>query len=147
MTKYEIMQGILRSSGSRTLDDAADYIEELLFIIKMLTSGCESCDFGKINIGAMARKKAGYDFYVIDHNTGEEAEPEEIALKESWASDLMYCDMEGFAILEDGSLILCDECGSYRQADRERFEVVWLNGAEERGRTATDDGIYNCKTL
>ena len=36
----------------------------------------------------------------------------------------MYCDMEGFAILEDGSLILCDECGRFEYAPSDRFEIV-----------------------
>jgi hypothetical protein len=130
MTKYDAMQGILRSSGSRTLDKAADYIEELVSIIKMLTSGCDSCDFGKIQIDSISRKEEGYDFYVIDHNTGEEADIEQIALREEWADNLWYCDMQGFAILEDGRLILCDECGKYVFADENRFEVVWLNGSK-----------------
>lgn len=138
MTKYEEMQGILRSSKSRTLDIAADYIQELVSIINMLTSGCKTCDFGKINIEAAARKKAGYDFYVIDHNTGEEAEIEQIALGEEWADKLWYCDMQGFAILEDGRLILCDECGKYVFADEKRFEVVWLDGSKERKKADED---------
>lgn len=128
MTKYDAMQGVLRSSGHETLDRAADYIEELVSIIKMLTSGCESCDFGKISIDAMSRKADGYKFYVIDRKTRNEADIEQIALKEEWASDLMYCDMEGFAILEDGRLILCDECGKYSFADMDRLEIVWING-------------------
>ena len=128
MTKYDAMQGILRSSGHKTLDRAADCIEELVSIIKMLTSGCESCDFGKISIDAMSRKADGYKFYVIDRKTCNEADIEQIALKEEWASDLCYCDMQGFAILDDGSLILCDECGRYSFADMDRFEIVWING-------------------
>lgn len=136
MTKYDAMQGILRSSGNRTLDEAADCIEELVFIIKMLTSGCESCDFGKISIDAMSRKANGYKFYVIDRKTRNEADIEQIALKEEWTSNLCYCDMQGFAILDDGSLILCDECGKYSFADMDRFEIVWINGKE--GRTQND---------
>ena len=64
-------------------------------------------------------------FSVIDIKTGEEADPYEIALHEEWAKNLMYCDMEGFAIEEDGSLILVDECGRYEYCPIGRFEVRW----------------------
>ena len=49
-------------------------------------------------------------FKVIDNNTGKEADICEIALNEDWAKDLIYCDMQGFAILDDGNLVLLDEC-------------------------------------
>ena len=64
-------------------------------------------------------------FHVIDKQTGKEADPYEIALHEDWAKELCYCDMEGFAIGEDGTLYLIDECGRHEYADKERFEVVW----------------------
>ena len=65
-------------------------------------------------------------FHVIDKKTGQEADPWEIALNEDWAKHLCYCDMEGFAILEDGTLILADECGRFEFIQEEdRFEIVW----------------------
>ena len=64
-------------------------------------------------------------FHVIDNRTGQEADPYEIALHEEWAKGLMYCDMEGFAIEEDGTLILVDECGRHEYCPEGRFEVVW----------------------
>ena len=64
-------------------------------------------------------------FHVIDTKTGKEADPYQIALTEDWAKGLMYCDMEGFAILEDGSLMLMDECGRYEFCPEGRFKVVW----------------------
>ncbi len=63
-------------------------------------------------------------FRVIDNKTGVEADPYEIALHEDWAKDLCYCDMDGFAILEDGCLILCDECGRFEYCPEGRFTVV-----------------------
>ena len=63
-------------------------------------------------------------FVVIDKETGKEADPYDIALHEAWAKDLMYCDMEGFAILEDGTLILTDECGKYEFCPEGRFVVI-----------------------
>ena len=65
-------------------------------------------------------------FHVIDKTTGKEADPYEIALNEDWAKSLCYCDMEGFAILEDGTLILADECGRFEFIqENDRFEIVW----------------------
>ena len=65
-------------------------------------------------------------FHVIDKRTGEEADTWEIALNEKWAKSLCYCDMEGFAILEDGTLILTDECGRFEYIQEEdRFEIIW----------------------
>ena len=65
-------------------------------------------------------------FRVIDHNTGKEADECEIALNELWASRLCYCDMEGWAIEQDGTLILMDECSQFAYPPKpERFEVVF----------------------
>ena len=64
-------------------------------------------------------------FQVIDLKTGKEADTEDIALNEDWAQGLMYCDMEGFTIGEDGDLYLLDECGRWNQCPEGRFKVVW----------------------
>jgi hypothetical protein len=64
-------------------------------------------------------------FIVIDNKTGKEADTYNIALHEDWAKNLCYCDMEGWAIEEDGTLLLVDECGRFAYADRERFKVKW----------------------
>lgn len=62
-------------------------------------------------------------FTVIDKNTGKYPEISDIALKEEWANELMYPDMWGFAVGEDGSLFLVDECGNLRNCPSERFDV------------------------
>lgn len=62
-------------------------------------------------------------FTVIDTKTGRYPDVENIALKEDWAKDLIYCDIEGFAIQEDGSLILTDECGNYANCPLGRFKI------------------------
>ena len=64
------------------------------------------------------------NFKVIDCKTGKEADTEKIALKEDWAKHLIYCDIEGWFIGEDGCLILADECGNFAYADSERFIVT-----------------------
>ena len=65
---------------------------------------------------------SGFD--VIDTKTGEYPDLWEIALKEDWANGLMYCDMEGFAIEEDGTLLLLDECGKQAYCPKGRFKIV-----------------------
>lgn len=63
-------------------------------------------------------------FEVKDKNTGDYADIETIASTEEWAKGLIYCDMEGFAITQDGYLILLDECGKYEYCPVDRFDVV-----------------------
>lgn len=64
-------------------------------------------------------------FRVIDNKTGKEADTWNIAQHEEWAQSLIYCDMEGFAITEDGTLVLMDECGNVVYCDTDRFKVVF----------------------
>lgn len=64
-----------------------------------------------------------FEFDVVDTKTGEYPDLWEIALTEEWAKGLMYCDMDGFAIREDGSLILLDECGNCVSCPQDRFEI------------------------
>lgn len=65
-----------------------------------------------------------FEFTVIDKKTGKYPDVEKIALKEEWAKGLIYCDIEGFAIQEDGTLILSDECGNYAYCPADRFQVI-----------------------
>ena len=73
----------------------------------------------------LKKQEHGETFIVIDSKTGEEADTYDIALHEEWAQRLCYCDMEGWAIEDDGTLLLVDECGRFEYADRERFKVKW----------------------
>lgn len=70
-------------------------------------------------------------FEVKDKKTGDYADIETIASTEEWAKGLIYCDMEGFAITQDGHLILLDECGKYEFCPEDRFEVINLMRGEE----------------
>ena len=63
------------------------------------------------------------EFDVVDTKTGKYPDWERIARKESWAKGLVYCDMDGIAIREDGSLILLDECGNCVSCPPDRFEI------------------------
>lgn len=48
---------------------------------------------------------------------------EAYALDEFKGAKLVYCDMEGWAIGDDGYLVLLDECGNYASADPKRYEI------------------------
>ena len=50
-----------------------------------------------------------------------EDELQDLALK--GFKNLVYCDMEGCAIEEDGTLIILDECGNYEYLDSDRFKI------------------------
>ena len=65
-----------------------------------------------------------FPFCVFDKKKNKEADCYKIALKEDWAKCLCYCDMEGFAITQDGMLILLDECGRYTYCPDNMFKVV-----------------------
>ena len=88
--------------------------------------------FGTVDENVPSAEQERKTFHVIDKTTGKEADPYEIALNEDWAKSLCYCDMEGFAILEDGTLILTDECGRFEFIqENDRFEIVWDKVTDE----------------
>lgn len=83
------------------------------------------------------------EFTVIDTTTNEYPDLWKIATTEEWAKHLMYCDMEGFAISEDGALLLLDECGNVAYCPADRFKVVYTVDvtpviAEERADVAKE---------
>jgi len=69
-------------------------------------------------------------FEVIDNKTGEYPDTYKIARKEDWAKHLVYCDIDGFAIMEDGCLVLLDECGNVAYCPEGRFTVKITNREE-----------------
>jgi RNA polymerase subunit RPABC4/transcription elongation factor Spt4 len=62
-------------------------------------------------------------FKVIDNQTGQTPDCEKIALNEEWAKNLIYCDIDTFAITEDGVLVLTDDCGNMAYCPPDRFTV------------------------
>lgn len=93
------------------MEHAGQYLDPLKRVIKRLEKS--------------GNAPAAKTFHVIDRKTGKIADTYKIALREKWAKSLCYCDMEGFALEEDGTLLLMDECGKFVYCDRSRFEVVW----------------------
>ena len=62
---------------------------------------------------------------VVDPATGKSPDLPRIAREEDWARNLVYSDMDGFVLDEDGCLILLDECGHYAYVPKDRFAVLW----------------------
>ena len=84
-------------------------------------------------------------FTVIDNKTGECPDCEKIALTEEWAKHLIYCDIDTFAITEDGSLILIDDCGNCAFCPADRFTVVFEKGGEDMPYIDTQY-LFKCET-
>lgn len=81
-------------------------------------------------------------FDVFDTLTGQQADIQTIALEEEWAAGLIYCDMEGWMLDQDGNLSLHDECGGIAYPpDPERFAVHIFNGERERGDILTPEQV------
>lgn len=85
----------------------------------------------EIEVTPRSLPQEGTEFDVIDNKTGKYADLQEIALKEEWAKGLVYCDMEGFAIEQDGTLVLLDECGNCAYPPEGRFKLIWNIGETE----------------
>lgn len=109
--------------------DRDKVIKEFELFIKEFHPACTSegveLDMFREVLALLKDHGHGETFIVIDNKTGEEADTYDIALHEDWAKNLCYCDMEGWAITDDGTLLLVDECGRFAYADRERFKVKW----------------------
>lgn len=77
---------------------------------------------------------AKLSFTVIDKRTGKEPIFDHNHIfKEKWfkQSNLIYCDIDGWYISEDGYLILVDDCGHCGYPPQDRFEVVFTHLEEE----------------
>lgn len=75
------------------------------------------------------KKKKQFMFTVIDKRTGKEPIYDHNHLfKEKWfkESNLIYCDISGWAIDEDGYLMLVDDCNNIAYPPSDRFEIVFL---------------------
>lgn len=77
---------------------------------------------------------------VIDKNTGMYPDVEKIALTEEWAKGLIHCDIDSFAIKEDGSLVLMDECGNVVSCPPNRFDIVLEQEQADVVHQQSEDG-------
>ena len=92
-------------------------------------------------------------FKVINKRTGKEPDLWQIARRCKWAKHLVYCDMEGFAVEEDGTLILLDECGNVAYPPKGMFEIIWdapvvhghwINSGYACGETDWECSVCHC---
>lgn len=111
-----------REKVIKGVHDARRYLEDREWVDKSVGVHIDALNDA---LALLKEQKHGETFTVIDTKTGKEADEYNIALHEEWAKHLCYCDMEGWAIENDGTLLLVDECGRFAYADRERFKVVW----------------------
>lgn len=68
------------------------------------------------------RKEIIKGFTVIDTKTGKYPDIKDI-ITEDWTRRLYFKAIKGFAITEDGSLILADKCGNYAYCPLGRFKI------------------------
>lgn len=52
------------------------------------------------------------------------------ALGEKYKDQLVYCDLDGFYIGEDGALILLDDCGNSVTVDRQEYKIIPSGGSQ-----------------
>lgn len=71
-------------------------------------------------------------FYVLDKKTMREVTLDDFA-ELARNNNLMSFDLEGFALQEDGTLLLCDECGRFTYVPREEKYIIRV---EERFGTS-----------
>ena len=62
-------------------------------------------------------------FQVLDKKTMREVSLDDFA-ELAINNDLMEFDIEGFALQEDGTLLLCDECGRFAYVPREEKYII-----------------------
>ncbi len=122
-------RSIDREKVIRLLQEMAEYFRECRsnasFASKAENHFWELQNASNEAVAMLKEQEHGETFIVIDSKTGEEADTYNIALHEDWAKHLCYCDIDGWAIEDDGTLMLVDDCGRVAYADRERFKVVW----------------------
>ena len=96
----------------------------IALIIGFIAGGLVGMSLMCLVVVASERNDKSLEFTVIDKTTGKYPDLKQLALKEEWAQNLIYCDMEGFCINEDGDLLLMDECGNIAYCPPGRFKVI-----------------------
>lgn len=99
----------------------------IMFYIAGRTNFIEKVIIEKLNDFLKSNKET-HEFEVIDNKTGVYPDCANIALTEEWAKHLIHCDIDTFAITEDGNLILLDDCGNCAFCPADRFTVVFGKG-------------------
>ena len=93
-------------------------------IIGFIAGGLAGMSVMYLVVSISERNSKSLEFTVIDKTTGKYPDLKQLALEEEWAQNLIYTDMEGFCVDEDGNLLLMDECGNVAYCPPERFKVI-----------------------
>src|SRR5690606_14324964 len=96
----------------------------IALIIGFIAGGLVGMSVMCLVVAASERYDKSLEFTVIDKATGKYPDLKQVALKEEWAQNLIYTDMEGFCVDEDGNLLLMDECGNIAYCPPGRFRIV-----------------------
>lgn len=96
-----------------TTEEAIDFLN---------TDDFESAGFAEATgmaIEALEKEDSeDFSFWVEDTETGKEVNAYDVAPE---YPNLCQCDIEGFAITDDGHLIICDECGAFEYLFSEKY--------------------------
>lgn len=101
-----------------------EMIENLRCVLADVSEQCKQLQTENAELKARLENAIEIPFCVIDKKIGKGSDGYKIALNEEWAKDLMYCDIDGFAVKQDGSIILIDKSGSFRYCPADRFEII-----------------------
>ena len=85
-------------------------------------------------------------FKVIDNKTGKEPNLYKIC-REKWTNHLIQCDIDQFAVTEDGNLILIDDCGNFAYCPDGRFTAVETTDGYKCDYNRTNMNVENMKEL
>ena len=96
----------------------------IALIIGFIAGGLVGMSVMCLVVVASERYDKSLGFTVIDKATGKYPDLKQLTLKEEWTQNLIYCDMAGFCINEDGDLLLMDECGNIAYCPPGRFKVI-----------------------
>lgn len=84
-------------------------------------------------------------FEVIDKQTENRPDTEKIVKFETWATHLYSMDIDGFAIQEDGTLILMDDMNNIAYCPEGRFQIVYHGARNDLNPTNYIDTIRHLK--
>lgn len=96
----------------------------IALIIGFIVGGLVGMSVMCLVVVVSERNSKSLEFTVIDKTTGKYPDLKQLALEEEWAQNLIYTDIEGFCINEDGNLLLMDECGNIAYCPPGRFRIV-----------------------
>lgn len=96
----------------------------IALIIGFIAGGLVGMSLMCLVVVASERYDKPLGFTVIDKATDKYPDLKQLTLKEEWTQNLIYCDMAGFCINEDGDLLLMDECGNIAYCPPGRFKVI-----------------------